>query len=154
MSFRGRRPKLMKERVVSSKFVKKTSSVLKRKRKYENDYPKEKVDVNLKFAEDDDFVDACEETDNGENAPSISKSYREIKLKLMTAWKNVRQQMHATYIEECVPLSFTCSNCRSKEPNICRCLDCNDLVYCRNCIIGKHFDHPLHVPEQWNVSFY
>ncbi len=43
MSFRGHRPKLTKERVVASKFVKKTSSVLKRKRKYENDYPKRKL---------------------------------------------------------------------------------------------------------------
>ncbi|KAJ7049774.1 hypothetical protein C8F01DRAFT_1264802 [Mycena amicta] len=47
-----------------------------------------------------------------------------------------------------------CASCRQSHHEIFRCLHCGPFLECRKCIVLRHQQLPLHIPQVWNGGFW
>ncbi|KAJ7073666.1 hypothetical protein C8F01DRAFT_1271401 [Mycena amicta] len=47
-----------------------------------------------------------------------------------------------------------CASCRESHSEIFRCLHCGPFLECRKCIVLRHQQLPLHIPQVWNGAFW
>ncbi len=94
--------------------------------------------------------------DNSQLSDVASSAYYSNKKKEICSWQACRNELFSSYLDRYSPATpVTCVECAMANPHVLlRCRECGPLYQgCKPCIIEAHKERPLHVLEEWKVSF-